>query len=205
MEVALVTGLTEHTQLVSAGNQEPSVLSLPCLDQPLPGHTVLSLLSTQLKRRLLQSKSHITTDGQSGSRPVCLGVRTPSGRNYLILYILQKVKVTLRLMVRQSVSQSISQSVSWCRVPSGIHDQMFVSVWKLLICPCGAPPLRKWCVCHLSVAVCIRKSVVSVYTIMHLHFTCYYMIYLLVKSCIYNIYKVSFIPDSLQQIMPYQK
>jgi hypothetical protein len=33
-----------------------------------------------------------------------------------------KVKVTLRLTVNQSVSQS------WCRAPSGAHDQRFIIV-----------------------------------------------------------------------------
>jgi hypothetical protein len=35
----------------------------------------------------------------------------------------------------QSVSQSVS--VSWCRTLSGFHDQMFVTVWPLLLCLCG--------------------------------------------------------------------
>jgi hypothetical protein len=37
-----------------------------------------------------------------------------------------KVKVTLRLTVSQSVSQSVSKS--WCRAPSGAHDQIFITV-----------------------------------------------------------------------------
>jgi hypothetical protein len=39
-----------------------------------------------------------------------------------------KVKVTLRLTVSQSVSKS------WCRAPSGAHDQIFITVWQLRAC-----------------------------------------------------------------------
>jgi hypothetical protein len=39
-----------------------------------------------------------------------------------------KVKVTLRLTVSQSVSES------WCRAPSGPHDQIFITVWQLRSC-----------------------------------------------------------------------
>jgi hypothetical protein len=43
--------------------------------------------------------------------------------------------------------------LSWCRAPAGAHDQMFLLVWKLLSCPCGAPFLTRGRVCHLSVIV----------------------------------------------------
>jgi hypothetical protein len=33
--------------------------------------------------------------------------------------------------------QSVSQS--WCRAPSGAHDQMFVSVGQFLVCQSGGP------------------------------------------------------------------
>jgi hypothetical protein len=39
-----------------------------------------------------------------------------------------KVKVTLRLTIGQSVSKS------WCRAPSGAHDQIFITVWQLRSC-----------------------------------------------------------------------
>jgi hypothetical protein len=60
----------------------------------------------------------------------------------------------------RSVSQSVSQS--WCRAPSGAHDQMFLLVWKLLSCPCGAPSLTRGRVCHLSVIVGRISSLSSV-------------------------------------------
>jgi hypothetical protein len=37
--------------------------------------------------------------------------------------------------------QSISKS--WCRVPSGAHDQIFITLWQLRSCFCGAPSLTK--------------------------------------------------------------
>jgi hypothetical protein len=49
---------------------------------------------------IIQSQSHVTTDGQS-------------------------------------------VSPSWCRSPSGAHDQILVTVWQLLICRCRAPPLTR--------------------------------------------------------------
>jgi hypothetical protein len=46
-----------------------------------------------------------------------------------------------------------SVCLSWCRASAGAHDQMFLRVWKLLSCPCGAPSLTRGRVCHLSVIV----------------------------------------------------
>jgi hypothetical protein len=63
------------------------------------------------------------------------------------------------LITSQSQSQSHistdSQSVclSWCRAPSGAHDQIFIFHWKLQSCPYGAPSLTRSLVCHLSVVV----------------------------------------------------
>jgi hypothetical protein len=37
-----------------------------------------------------------------------------------------RVRVTLRLTVSQSVSQSVC--LSWCRAPSGAHDQIFILI-----------------------------------------------------------------------------
>jgi hypothetical protein len=57
-----------------------------------------------------------------------------------------------------------SVSMSWCRAPSGPHDQMFITVWRLLFCLCWTPSLTIGLVCHLSVRVCIFKPFVSIYT-----------------------------------------
>jgi hypothetical protein len=48
---------------------------------------------------------------------------------------------------RRSVSQSVSKS--WCRAPSGAHDQIFNHLWQLRSCFCGAPSLTKGRVCLL--------------------------------------------------------
>jgi hypothetical protein len=87
-----------------------------------------------------------------------------------------------------------SVSLSWCRAPAGAHDQMFLLAWKLLSCPCGAPSLTRGRVCHLSVIVdsISQLSVVQVFT--NLQFLTNFM---------YNIYKASVSPGSVQQTMPY--
>jgi hypothetical protein len=36
-----------------------------------------------------------------------------------------------------------SVSTSWCRAPSGAHDQILITVWHLLFCRCRAPPLTR--------------------------------------------------------------
>jgi hypothetical protein len=48
-----------------------------------------------------------------------------------------KVKVTLRLTDRQSVSKS------WCRAPSGAHDQIFITVSQLRSCFCRTTSLTR--------------------------------------------------------------
>jgi hypothetical protein len=70
----------------------------------------------------------------------------------------------------RSISRSVS--MSWCWAPSGFHDQMFVTVWRLLLCLCGAPSLTRGQVCRLSVRVCIFKSFVSTYMYKYSHFRC---------------------------------
>jgi hypothetical protein len=54
-----------------------------------------------------------------------------------------------------------SVSLSWRRAPAGAHDQMFLLVWKLLSCPCGASSLTRGWVCHLSVIVVLTMSVLT--------------------------------------------
>jgi hypothetical protein len=51
----------------------------------------------------LESESHVTTDGQSTSRPVCPGIEHPSGA----------------------------------------YDQIFITLWQLRFCFCGAPSLTR--------------------------------------------------------------
>jgi hypothetical protein len=61
----------------------------------------------------------------------------------------------LQTQLNSSQSQSQSQSYiatdgrslskSWCRAPSGAHDQVFIIVWQLRSCFCGAPHLTICC------------------------------------------------------------
>jgi hypothetical protein len=65
----------------------------------------------------------------------------------------------------QSPKATDGQSVSpsWCQVPSGTHDQIFLLVWKLLSSPCGAPSLTRGRVSPLSESYSSNKSFVSIY------------------------------------------
>jgi hypothetical protein len=56
-----------------------------------------------------------------------------------------------------SVSQSVSKS--WCRAPSGAHDQIFISVWQLRSCFRGAPSLTRGRVCLLYVPLILASAV----------------------------------------------
>jgi hypothetical protein len=86
-----------------------------------------------------------------------------------------------------------SVCLSWCRAPAGAHHQMFLLVWKLLSCPCGALSLTRGRVCHLSVIVgSISSSFVQLFTI-----------WLLKPNRMYNLYKASVSQGSVQQTMPY--
>jgi hypothetical protein len=64
-----------------------------------------------------------------------------------------KVKVTLRLTVGQSVSKS------WCRAPSGAHDQIFITVLQLQPWCCGAPSLRRGRVCLSYILLALASAV----------------------------------------------
>jgi hypothetical protein len=64
-----------------------------------------------------------------------------------------KVKVTLRLTVSQSVSKS------WCQAPSGAHDQIFITVWQLRSCFCGAPSLTRRQVCLSYMLLALASAV----------------------------------------------
>jgi hypothetical protein len=87
--------------------------------------------------------------------------------------------VVLSLMKFEDQNQSQSHitsggqsaSMSWCRAPSGTHDQTLFPVGQLLSCPCGAPSLTRGWVCHLSVTFSSNMSIgrISVY----FHFTCH--------------------------------
>jgi hypothetical protein len=53
--------------------------------------------------------------------------------------------------------QSISKS--WCRAPSGAHDQIFIAVWQLRFVFCGAPSLTRGRVCLLYMLLALASVV----------------------------------------------
>jgi hypothetical protein len=53
--------------------------------------------------------------------------------------------------------QSVSKS--WCRVPSGAHGQIFIAVWQLRSCFCGAPSLTRGRVCLLYMLLALVSAV----------------------------------------------
>jgi hypothetical protein len=63
-----------------------------------------------------------------------------------------KVKVTLRLTIGQSVSKS------WCRAPFRAHDQIFITVWQLRSCFCGAPSVTRGRVCFLYMLLALASA-----------------------------------------------
>jgi hypothetical protein len=82
------------------------------------------------------------------------------------------LSLSLSLSLSQSHIAPDVQSVcmSWCRAPSGAHDQLFILSWKLLSCPYGAPSLTRGRVCRLSVIVGSISSLsfVQLFTILPL-------------------------------------
>jgi hypothetical protein len=53
--------------------------------------------------------------------------------------------------------QSVSKSL--CRAPSGAHDQIFITVWQLRSCFCGAPSLTRGRVCLLYMLLALASAV----------------------------------------------
>jgi hypothetical protein len=47
---------------------------------------------------------------------------------------------------------------SWCRAPSGAHDQILITVWQLRSCFCGAPSLTRGRVCHLYMLLTLASA-----------------------------------------------
>jgi hypothetical protein len=52
-----------------------------------------------------------------------------------------------------------SVSTSWCRAPSGAHDQIFIAVWQLRSCFCGVPSLTRGRVYLLYMPMALASAV----------------------------------------------
>jgi hypothetical protein len=61
----------------------------------------------------------------------------------------------------QSHIATDGQSVnnSWCRAPSGAHDQIFIAVWQLQSCLRGAPYLTRGWTCILYMLLALSSAV----------------------------------------------
>jgi hypothetical protein len=53
--------------------------------------------------------------------------------------------------------QSVSKS--WCRAPSGAPDQIYITIWQLRSCFCGAPSLTRGRVCLLYMLLTLASAV----------------------------------------------
>jgi hypothetical protein len=94
-------------------------------------------------------------------------------------YVKVKVKVTLQLMVSQSC----------CWAPSRSHDQIFISVWQLQSCLCGALSLTRGWLCLLSESL---SAVISHFSSCKRYLQ-FYMLYMVI-----NVYTIRTGPLSVQ-------
>jgi hypothetical protein len=91
-----------------------------------------------------------------------------------------------------------SASLSWCRAPSGTHDQMFsLGSDHYSMSRHVASCLTRGRVCHLSHVLVFVKSVHTYI----LHSICTHIEF--IQLTMYNIYMASVSPGNVQQIMPY--
>jgi hypothetical protein len=52
-----------------------------------------------------------------------------------------------------------SVSKSWCRAPSGAHDEIFIIVWQVRSCYCEAPSRQRGRVCLLYMLLALASAV----------------------------------------------
>jgi hypothetical protein len=75
-------------------------------------------------------------------------------------------KKDLTSIIEQPVSKSKSHcdwrsvSKSWCRAPSGAYDQIFITVWQLRSCFCGALSRTGGRVCRLQLLLALASAVI---------------------------------------------
>jgi hypothetical protein len=61
--------------------------------------------------------------------------------------------------ISNTTTHGRSISKSWCRAPSGAHDQIFIIVWQLWFCFCGAPSLTRGRDCLLYMLLALVSAV----------------------------------------------
>jgi hypothetical protein len=71
---------------------------------------------------------------------------------------------TSRGLLRSQIQSHIatdgrSVSKSWCRAPCGAHEQIFITLWHLRSCFCGAPSLTRGRVCLLYMLLALSSAV----------------------------------------------
>jgi hypothetical protein len=79
---------------------------------------------------------------------------------YLTL-VIRKLKEHHQVKVKVEVTLRLTVSKSWCRAPSGAHDQIFITVWQLWSCFCGAPSLTRGQVCLFYMLLALASAGLS--------------------------------------------
>jgi hypothetical protein len=59
----------------------------------------------------------------------------------------------------RSRSHIATDGQSWCRAPSGAHDQIYITIRQLRSCFCGAPSLTREQVCLLYMLLALASAV----------------------------------------------
>jgi hypothetical protein len=83
--------------------------------------------------------------------------------NYSAIYFQPPLQNSTLNWLGQSQSHiatdGLSISKSWCRAPSGTHDQIFITLWQLRFCFYGAPSLTRGRVCLLYILLALASVV----------------------------------------------